>query len=91
MLLFAPSPRESVRLAGEQRVAWTIVAGLFLLVSVMLGTAVVASIPVGIGLDRVDRRRATGLATLALVVAGATAVLGVTLGWFAPEPTPRTG
>jgi len=88
--------------AGERRVAWTAVAGLFAivtsaaayeivpasvtpllmdrfaigptaagwLVSVMLGTAVVASVPVGVGLDRVDLRRAIGAATLALVVAG---------------------
>ncbi len=40
------------------------------LVSVMLGTAVVTSIPFGIGLDRTDLRRAIAGATLALVVAG---------------------
>jgi predicted MFS family arabinose efflux permease len=40
------------------------------IVSVMLGTAVLASVPVGIGLDRTDLRRAIAVATLALIVSG---------------------
>nr|WP_231554245.1 MFS transporter [Halobellus rufus] len=44
------------------------VAGL--LVSIMFGTAVVASLPVGAVLDRTDTRRAMALAVLALFVAG---------------------
>lgn len=100
--------------AGEQRVTWAMVAGLFLLVtsaaayeivpasvtpllmdrfaigptaagwlvSVMLGTAVLASVPVGIGLDRVDLRRAIGLATLVLVVAGIWGWRAATAGQY---------
>ena len=49
-----------------------------LLVSVMFGTAVVASLPVGALLDRVDSRRAVAVAVLSLFVAGAW-------GWVAGE------
>lgn len=45
-------------------------------VSVMFAVAVVGSIPIGIGVDRVDTRRAMLAAVAALVVAGAW-------GWFA--------
>lgn len=87
---------------GQHRAAWTMVAGLFVLVasaaayeivpasvtpvlmaelnigptaagwlvSVMLGTAVITSIPFGIGLDRTDLRWAIAGGTLALVAAG---------------------
>lgn len=40
------------------------------LISVMLGTAVLTSIPIGIGLDRTDLRRAILLGTTGLVAAG---------------------
>ncbi|WP_132058857.1 MFS transporter [Halorussus amylolyticus] len=46
------------------------------LVSVMYATAVTASVPVGIALDRYSVRRAIGIAAVALLVAGAW-------GWFA--------
>jgi nitrate/nitrite transporter NarK len=46
------------------------------LVSVMFATAVVASVPVGIALDRVSVRRAMTVGGIALLVAGAW-------GWFA--------
>ncbi|MFB6109077.1 MAG: nitrate/nitrite transporter [Haloplanus sp.] len=41
-----------------------------LLVSVMFGTAVVASIPLGAALDRTDSRRATAVAVVVALVAG---------------------
>lgn len=40
------------------------------LVSIMLGVAVVTSIPIGVGLDRADARLAIGLGAVALIVAG---------------------
>jgi predicted MFS family arabinose efflux permease len=46
------------------------------LVSVMFGVQAVASTPTGIGLDRVDNRRAIGAAALLLVAGGAA-------GWWA--------
>jgi predicted MFS family arabinose efflux permease len=49
-----------------------------LVVSVMFGTAVVASLPVGAVLDRTDSRRAMVVAVLGLFVAG-------TWGWLAAE------
>ena len=53
-------------------------AGAGLVVSAMFGTAVVASLPVGAVLDRVDSRRAVAVAVGSLFVAGAW-------GWFAGE------
>ncbi|MFC4357096.1 nitrate/nitrite transporter [Halobium salinum] len=48
------------------------------LVSVMYATAVVASVPVGVGLDRTDARLAVGAAALALLVAGAWSYVAAT-------------
>ena len=42
----------------------------------MFGSAVIASLPAGVVLDRTDSRNALALAVLTLFVAG-------TLGWFA--------
>jgi predicted MFS family arabinose efflux permease len=49
-----------------------------LVISVMFGTAVVASLPVGAVLDRTDSRRAMAVAVLGLLVAGGW-------GWVAAE------
>jgi predicted MFS family arabinose efflux permease len=62
-----PLVRSDLGLSGAE-------AGL--LVSVMFGTAVVASLPVGAALDRTDSRRAVAVAVAALFVAG-------TWGWLA--------
>jgi len=54
-----------------------------LLVSVMFGTAVVASVPAGVGLDRTDSRTAVAGAVGALLVAGAWGWAAATAGSFA--------
>lgn len=52
------------------------------IVSVMFGTAVVASIPVGIVLDRTDSRRAIALAVFGFMVAGIWGWWAATIGDF---------
>ncbi|MFB6170942.1 MAG: nitrate/nitrite transporter [Haloarculaceae archaeon] len=53
-----------------------------LVVGVMFGTAVVASLPAGIALDRTDSRLAAGAAVLALLVAGAWGWQAATAGAY---------
>lgn len=52
------------------------------IVSVMYGTAVLASIPVGLALDRWDARRLVGAAAVALLVAGAWSWVAATGGGY---------
>jgi predicted MFS family arabinose efflux permease len=58
-------------------------AGAGLLVSVMFGTAVLASVPVGIGLDRTNSRSAIAVAVGALLVAGVWGWAAASAGSFA--------
>jgi len=53
-----------------------------LLVSVMFGTAVVASVPVGVGLDRTDSRTAVAVAVGVLLLAGVGGWAAATAGSF---------
>ena len=59
---------------GETAASW--------LVSVMYLTAVVASVPVGVALDRVRVRHAVAVATLSLLVAGAWGWVAATAGAY---------
>lgn len=53
------------------------------LMSVMYATAVLASIPAGVGLDRTDARFAVGAAALALLVAGGWSYAAASAGSYA--------
>ncbi|MFB6118060.1 MFS transporter [Halosegnis sp.] len=57
-------------------------SGAGLLVSVMFGTAVIASLPVGFVLDRVDSRRAVAIAVGGVLLAGAWGYVAGTAGAF---------
>jgi predicted MFS family arabinose efflux permease len=70
------SPASVTPLVRESLGVGATAAGL--VVSVMFGTAVVASLPVGAVLDRVDSRRAVAVAVGSLLLAGAW-------GWVAGE------
>jgi len=75
------SPASVAPLVRESMGIGPTAAGL--VVSVMFGTAVVASLPIGAALDRTDSRRAVAVAVLALFVAGAWGWVAARRGAYA--------